>query len=200
MGAQPNSPEIGLSLHPKSSDFGYKVYPNSYHTAMKVSIIVAISENRVIGRDGGLPWRLGSDLRRFKELTMGHHLIMGRKTYESLGRPLPGRTMIVLTRELGYCAAAGVLLARDLDEAIALAVADDEVFVIGGAEVYCQALPLADRLYLTLVHADIEGDTYFPEFDARQWKTIRQTPHAADERNQYDTTFRVLDRQPPAKH
>jgi dihydrofolate reductase len=161
---------------------------------MKVSIIVAISENGVIGRDGGLPWRLSGDLRRFKELTMGHDMIMGRKTYESLARPLPGRTMIVLTRQPGYSAAAGVLVARDLDEALALAAADDEVFVIGGAEVYRQALPLAERIYLTLVHTKIQGDPRFPDFDRNQWRETQRTPHAADEKNEYDTTFCILDR------
>jgi dihydrofolate reductase len=161
---------------------------------MKVSLIVAIAENGVIGREGGLPWRLSADLRRFKAITMGHHVIMGRKTYESIARPLPGRTMIVLSRKADFQAAQGVLVARDLPQAMHLAADDDEVFVIGGGEVYRQALPLADRIYLAVVHTEIDGDTQFPDVDWSQWREVESTPHAADEKNEYDTTFRILER------
>jgi len=158
---------------------------------MRVSLIVAMSDNRVIGRDGGLPWRLPADLKRFKRLTMGHHVIVGRKTFESIGR-LPGRKSIVLTRQQDY-RAAGELVAHDLDEALRSAAGDDEVFIIGGAEIYQQALHRADRMYVTLVHAQIEGDTRFPAFDANQWRSVDQTRHLADQSNPHDYSFRVLD-------
>jgi len=163
---------------------------------MRLSLIVAMARNRVIGLDGGLPWRLSADLRRFKSLTMGHHLIMGRKTYDSLGRPLPGRTSIVLTRQANFVAADGVLLARDLDQAIALASAggDDEAFVIGGAEIYRLALPRCDRLHVTRVAADVAGDTWFADWDESQWRLEASEPHFADEKNQYDFTFETYSR------
>jgi dihydrofolate reductase len=128
-----------------------------------VSIIVAVAENGVIGRAGQLAVRIPADLARLKRLTMGHHLIMGRRTFESIGRPLPGRTTIVLTRNPAY-AAVGCAVSHDLEAAIRVAAlaGDREVFVLGGAEVYAAALPLADRLYLTRVHASLEGDTRFP--------------------------------------
>ncbi len=160
---------------------------------MVISLIVAMSDNRVIGRDGDLPWRLSADLRRFKRLTMGHHIIMGRKTFESIGRLLPGRTSIVISRRQDYDA-KGAKLARDLNDAIQLAGDDNEVFVIGGAEIYRLALPRVDRIYMTAVHVAIEGDTYFPEFDARQWRLIEDERHAADEKNQYDYNFRIYER------
>jgi dihydrofolate reductase len=159
-----------------------------------VSLIVAMSENRVIGRDGALPWHLSADLRRFKRLTMGHHLIMGRRTYQSIGRPLPGRTSIVLTRQTGFSAPHGVLLARDWPQARQLAAEDPEVFVIGGGEVYRQALTQATRIYLTLVHASLEGDTYFPDFDTTAWHVVEETGYAADARNPLAHTFRILHR------
>jgi dihydrofolate reductase len=134
------------------------------------SIIVAMSENRAIGLEGDLPWHLSPDLKRFKKLTMGHHLIMGRRTFESLRVPLPGRHIIVLTRRPGYQAEAGQV-AASLEKALELAAAagEEEVFIGGGAEVYARALPLADRIYLTLLHARIAGDTFFPEIDLGAW-------------------------------
>ena len=133
---------------------------------MHIALIVAVSRNRVIGRGGQLPWHLPADLRRFKRLTMGHHLIMGRKTFESIGRPLPGRTSIVVTRRLDY-APPGVLIAGSIPAALQLAAADREVFFVGGGEVYGQALPLCHKIYLTEVAADVAGDTLFPELDPR---------------------------------
>ncbi len=162
-----------------------------------------MAQNRVIGRSGKLPWRLSADLKRFKTLTMGHHLIMGRKTLESIGRPLPGRTTIVLTRRAAPLALdpSGTLplaAARSLDEALTLARNDDEAFVIGGAEIYALALPRVDRLYVTWVDAAVEGDTFFPEFDWDQWRLVSQERHEADARNDFPHRFAVYDRVRPA--
>lgn len=162
---------------------------------MWVSLIVAVSENGVIGRDGGLPWRLSKDLRRFKQLTMGHHLVIGRRTWEEVGAPLPGRTMVVVTRERRF-AADGVLVAHSLDEALELARDDDEPFIGGGAEIYRMALEqsLVDRLYITRVHADIEGDTVFPEIDLEAWRLISREDHDRDDKNQYPFSFMVYEK------
>lgn len=160
---------------------------------MRLSILVALSDNRAIGREGGLPWRLSADLRRFKRLTMGHCLLMGRKTHESIGRPLPGRVSVVLTRQVDY-RPEGVLVAHDLDEALRLCADRDEVFVIGGGEIFAQTLPLASRLLLTRVHAQIEGDTFFPPFDPNQWQVVEEERHATDAKNDYDYSFVTLER------
>ncbi|MCL4209562.1 MAG: dihydrofolate reductase [Phycisphaeraceae bacterium] len=156
---------------------------------MLLSLIAAISKNGVIGRDGGLPWRLPDDLRRFKHLTMGHHVVMGRRTFDEIKRPLPGRTNIVITRDRSW-AHEGVQVAHSLDEAIAGISPDEtEAFIIGGGEIYALALPRADRLYLTRVEATIEGDTYFPAFDASTWRLVSAEHHAADERHVHAMTF-----------
>lgn len=160
---------------------------------MRLSIIVAMSRNRVIGRDGGLPWKLSADLQRFKKLTMGHPIIMGRKTFDSIGRILPGRTSIVISRQPSYHL-DGALTARSLQEAIQAAGNADEVFVIGGGEVYSQALPLADRLYVTAVQTDSQGDTFFPELDGTQWRLVEETTHPADAKNSFPLRFLVFDR------
>ncbi len=162
---------------------------------MRLSLIVAQSPQRVIGNAGGLPWRLSSDLKRFKSLTMGHHLIMGRKTYDSIGRPLPGRTSIVISRNAAPAeAAAGVLYTTSLQQAIELAAGDDEAFVIGGGEIYRQALSQVDRLYLTQVDAEVEGDTLFPEIDFSQWQQSHQEFCPATEKDQYPHQFLIYDR------
>ena len=161
---------------------------------MRISIIVAISENNVIGRDGDLPWRLSSDLRRFKATTMGHHLVMGRRTFESIGRPLPGRTSIVLSRRTNLELPAGVLHAQNWDAALMLAGSDEEVFVIGGAQIYAVALPYTDRLYLTRVAAHVEGDVVFPSWQPNEWALIRREAFPADGRNEYSHTYEVYDR------
>jgi dihydrofolate reductase len=169
---------------------------------MRVSIIVAMSENGVIGRGGELPWRLSNDLRRFKAITMGHTVIMGRRTWESIGRPLPGRRMIVVSRQDDYRVDhPDVEVTADLDEAIELAAANGELeaFVIGGAEMYQSALPIADRLYVTLVKAQVEGDTYFPvksfdDFDWNSWVILNQDPHEADAKNEYPYVYVTLQR------
>jgi len=165
---------------------------------MRISLIVALAENGVIGRDGDLPWRLSSDLRRFKSITMGHHIVMGRKTYESINRLLPGRTTVILTRMPGYHV-EGAIVADSLNAAIDKIEGDDEVFIIGGAEVYRQSIGTAERLYVTAVQADVDGDTYFPDIDWQQWQLIEEELHSADEKNEYDFCFRVYERNAEAK-
>ena len=162
---------------------------------MRVALIVAMSENDVIGRDGDLPWRLSADLRRFKALTMGHHIVMGRKTYESIGRQLPGRTMIVVTRQQDY-AAEFATVTHSLADAIdtAQAAGDEEAFIIGGGEIYRQALEQVDRIYLTRVQAEVAGDTHFPAFDLSRWRLIEQETFAADEKNEYPYRFEIYER------
>jgi len=128
---------------------------------MKVSLIAAMSKNRVIGRDNAIPWNIPADMHRFRELTLGHTIIMGRKTFESIGKPLPGRKNIIVTRQPDY-PATGISVAGSLNEALLLAEGDGEVFICGGGEIYEQALPVAAKIYLTLVDCDIDGDTRFP--------------------------------------
>ncbi len=141
---------------------------------MIVSIIAAVASNGVVGRDGGLPWHLPADLRRFRELTTGHAVIMGRKTFESIGRPLPERRTIVISRSADFHA-AGVTVANSLPAALALAAGEDEVFVCGGGEIYCQALPLADRIYLTRLDRPYDGDVRFPDIPAAEFvETARE--------------------------
>jgi dihydrofolate reductase len=186
-----------------------------------VSIIAAQSPTGGIGARGTLPWHLPADLRRFKALTMGHAIIMGRKTWESIGRPLPGRRSIVLTRQSGY-AAPGAQIAENLEEALRLAAGTEpgclpgrapsnslpqeagdrgrapsppeEVFIIGGAAVYRDALPVADRLYLTQVQADVEADVYFPPLDLHAWRLVEQSHTKADDRNPYEFTHYEYER------
>jgi dihydrofolate reductase len=153
---------------------------------MKISLIVAVSRNGVIGIDNQLPWHLPEDLKYFKSVTMGKPIIMGRKTYDSIGRPLPGRTNIVITRDSSW-QAEGVEVARTLAQAMTLgqlacAQADvDEAMVIGGEQIYRMTLPAADRLYLTEVQAEVEGDAFFPEFDAKDWHQVsEQLPEVTD--------------------
>lgn len=152
-----------------------------------------MAENRVIGRGNALPWRLPRDMRRFKELTMGHAVVMGRTTYETLEGALPGRRNIVLSRSPELrCEGAEVV--ATLDEALGLAADDDEVFVAGGAEVYRAALPRADRLYLTVVHTEVSGDTFFPPFDESEWVLRADERHERDERHAYAFSFRTYER------
>ena len=157
---------------------------------MSLSLIVAASENQVIGIDGDLPWRLSADLKRFKQITMGHTIIMGRKTYDSIGRPLPGRKSIVITRQNDY-QADGVQIVGSLEEAIEASRQDDEAFIMGGATIYEQAIDMVDKIYLTRVHATLQGDTFFPELASDRWQKISSEPHSADEKNQYDYSFEV---------
>ncbi len=152
-----------------------------------------MARNRVIGANGTIPWHLPDELKQFRRLTMGHHIIMGRKTWESIGRPLPGRTSVIVTRQLGYRAPAAVV-ANSLDDAIGACGGDSEIFVIGGAELYRQALPLAGRLYLTTVEAEIPGDTTMPEFRAGDWREVDATSHPADGRHRYAFRCAVYER------
>jgi len=152
-----------------------------------------MDEERGIGVEGRLPWHLPADLKRFKSLTMGHHLIMGRKTYESIGSPLPGRTMIIVSRNPSY-QPDGCMVARSLDTAIEFARMDleNEVFIIGGGDLFEQAINLADRIYLSQVHAAIPADVYFPEFSSDDWQEIKAELYPADEKNKYAFTFKIM--------
>ena len=135
----------------------------------KISLIVAMARNRTIGINNTLPWRCPEDLKHFKARTMGHHMIMGRKTFDSIGKPLPGRTTVVVTRN-NDLSVEGCLVAHSLDQAIAACAGDDEIFITGGAELYRQAISLADTLYITEIQQDVEGDAHFPEFDKSNWR------------------------------
>lgn len=166
---------------------------------MKLSLLVAIAENGIIGRQGELPWHIAADLRRFKRLTMDHAIVMGRKTWESIGRPLPGRTSIVVTSRTDYDPGdRKVLVASNLDEALKQARQADcdqnQIFIIGGAAIYAESLPRADRLYLTRVHANVEGDVSFPPIDWSQWELHEQSRHTADPLNDYDYSFEMYER------
>ena len=158
-----------------------------------ISSIVAAAENDVIGNQGDLPWRLSDDLKRFKATTMGKPIVMGRKTWESIGRPLPGRQNIVITRQAGF-SAEGCDVVGSADDAIAAAGDADEIMVIGGSEIYSLFLSRADRLYLTRVHADVDGDATFPAVDESMWTTVSDERHAADDKNEFDYSFRVYNR------
>jgi dihydrofolate reductase len=160
-----------------------------------ISLIVALDEQRGIGVDGHLPWHLSADLQRFKSLTMGHHLIMGRKTYESIGRPLPGRTTIIVSRNPSF-QPEGCMVARSLETAIEFARFDqeDEAFIIGGGDLFDQAIDMADRIYLTQVHASLEADVYFPEYSPKDWLEKESAYVDADDKNEYPSTFKILER------
>jgi dihydrofolate reductase len=163
---------------------------------MIISTIVATAKNGVIGKQGGLPWYLPAELTHFKAVTMGHPIIMGRKTHESIGRALPGRTNIVVTRDESY-KAADVLVTNSLEGAVEQAKkspGSEEIFIIGGETIYRQSMPLLDRIYLTQVDADIKGDKFF-KFDTSKWHQVSRQPHPADAKNQYAYSFLVLERQ-----
>lgn len=152
-----------------------------------------MAENRVIGRDNGLPWHLPADFKRFKTLTTGHTLIMGRKTFDSIGKALPGRRTIVMTRAPDW-QKAGIEVFHDLESAIRAAETDPEVFIAGGADIYRQALPLANRIYLTVVHTQLAGDAFFPEIDLLEWTVAQEERVEADERNAFSFSFRRYER------
>lgn len=159
-----------------------------------LSAIYAISENDVIGKDNDIPWRLSSDLKQFKKITMGHSIIMGRKTYESIGKALPGRKNIVLTRQPDFHA-PGCIVVHDLHEALEITNGEKEVFLIGGATLYQEAFEkkLVAKIYLTIVHAEIDGDVYFHLPSPDSFKIISESHHPADNRNEYPFTFRMLE-------
>lgn len=152
--------------------------------------------DRVIGVDGELPWYLSADLKFFKKTTINKTIIMGRKSFESIGRPLPKRNNIVITRD-PYYIATGTIISHSIEEALSTAQdidAESEVFIIGGGQIYTQAIQYCDRLYITEVAAQIEGDTYFPEYDAAEWKEVSREPHKADEKNDHDFDFVLYER------
>ena len=167
---------------------------------MRKALIVAMSRNRVIGRNNNLPWYLPGDLKYFKQATMGKPIIMGRKTWDSIGRPLPGRMNVVISRNPEWQAPAGTTPAKSLDEALVKAEAQaeiedgEEVMIIGGGQIYAEALPMVDRIYVTLVHAQVAGDAFFPEVDWSEWEELGREDFSASENNPYDYSFVVYQR------
>lgn len=161
---------------------------------MRRSLVVAVAANRVIGRDNALPWRLPADLAHFKKVTMGHPIVMGRRTYESIGKPLPGRKNIVVTRNRAF-QAPGCTVVQSLEDAWKAAGDAEEVCVIGGTSLFEEALPIADVIHLTQVEAVVEGDTYFPEFDRSQWREKEIARHDADARHAYPIRILELERE-----
>ena len=157
-----------------------------------ISLIVAVSDNGVIGRDGDLPWRQSDDLKRFKAVTMGKPIVMGRKTWASIGRPLPGRQNIVVSRQPGL-EFEGAEVVASATAAIEAVPDAEEIMIIGGSEIYALFLPLADRVYLTRVHADVDGDARFAEL-GDDWQLASDERHAADDRNEHDMSFRIYER------
>ncbi|MEK6983683.1 MAG: type 3 dihydrofolate reductase [Nanoarchaeota archaeon] len=157
---------------------------------MIISLIAAMGKNRVIGKDNSLPWRLAEDMKRFKELTSGKPVVMGRKTFESIGRPLPNRKNIILTRDKNY-KTEGCIVVHSADEALKAAEGNEEVMVIGGAKIYEEFLPRANKMYLTLIDEDFKGDAYFPEYDKNEWKEIHREEH---KNQQYKFAFVDLER------
>ena len=152
-----------------------------------------MARNRVIGANGGIPWHLPNELQLFKRITMGHHIVMGRRTFESIGRLLPGRTTVIVTRQAGY-AVPGAIVAHSLEAAIAACAGAEEIFVIGGGELLRSALPLADRIHLTVVDAEPAGDTFMPEFDRADWRECSAESFNRDSRHSYDYRYSVLER------
>ncbi|MCX7184137.1 MAG: dihydrofolate reductase [Nitrosospira sp.] len=163
----------------------------------RFSILVAMAKNRVIGRNNALPWQLSPDLKRFKQLTMGHHIVMGRKTYESIGRPLPGRISVIVSRQSDY-QAPGAIVVGSIAEALKVCNEDKEMdqesFVIGGAEIYQQALGLCQRMYVTEIQQEFDGDALFPEFNQQEWHEISREKHRLDGDDGLEYHFVVLDR------
>ncbi|MBS3902798.1 MAG: type 3 dihydrofolate reductase [Anaplasmataceae bacterium] len=158
-----------------------------------ISIIAAIGKNRELGLKNSLLWHLPDDLKRFKQLTLGHPVLMGRKTYESIGKPLPQRTNIIISRSLDY-SAPGCTVAKSIAEALEKTGKDEEVFVIGGEEIYKQVIPNANRMYLTCVDIETEADAFFPEFQEEEWDRALEEHHPADEKHPHAFTFKILER------
>ena len=159
----------------------------------KLAMIVAASENNVIGINGDLPWRLSADLKRFKKLTMGHHIIMGRKTFDSIGRLLPGRTTVIVTRQPDF-KFEGAKVVHSIEQATEVCGEDDCPFVTGGAEIYRIALPFVNDIHLTRVHTELEGDTFLPEVDWESWVLEDEEPHPKDEKNNFTFSFETYRR------
>ena len=159
----------------------------------RISLIVAMATNGVIGAGNRIPWHLPNELKMFKRLTMGHHIVMGRKTYESIGRLLPGRTTVIVTRQRHYTV-PGAIVAHSLTDAISAAVRDDDIFVIGGAEIFREALPTADRLHLTVVDAEPQGDTFMPAFEQAEWQEVASEAYAKDDTHAHPYRYALLAR------
>lgn len=164
---------------------------------MIISAIWAQSKNGVIGVNNQIPWHLPDDLKFFKRTTLGHHIITGRKNYESVGKPLPGRTNVIVTRNRGY-AVSGCPVVHSVEDALSLAhkAGEEEVFIVGGGEIYKAALPYLQKLYMTLIDTEIEGDVYFPEIDWTKWDIIGQEDHPVDERHKFSFSFKVFEPKP----
>jgi dihydrofolate reductase len=175
-----NVPDAGTASRPLSS-------------TPCLSIIVAMAKNRVIGANGTIPWHLPNELKLFKRVTMGHHIVMGRKTYESIGKLLPGRTSVIVTRQANY-RVEGAIIAHSLPEAVAACGRDDEIFVIGGGELYRAALPATDRIYLTIVDAEPEGDTLMPEIDPANWRERSAQNFSADDKHLHGYSHAIWER------
>lgn len=160
---------------------------------MRISAIVAMSENRVIGKDNRLPWHMPADLKHFKEITLGKPVIMGRKTYESIGRPLPNRHNIVITRDAHF-QAPGCMVTTSIDTAFAAVSEQEEIFVIGGAVLFEQLMPRIQRLYLTIIHHSFDGDAFFPKINMDEWQEVERVDHASDDANPYPYSFFTYDK------
>lgn len=160
---------------------------------MRISAICAMSENRVIGKNNQLPWHLPADLARFKKITWGHPILMGRKTHESIGRPLPGRSNVIITRNKEY-KASGCIIVHSIQQAFEATKESDEIFIIGGALLYQETLPFIQRLYITQIHQQIEGDAFFPELKKEEWQEVERVDYDADINEPYSYSFIVLDR------
>lgn len=161
---------------------------------MKISLIVAVAQNGVIGKDNQLLWKLSADLKRFKQITTGHYILMGRKTFESIGKPLPNRTSLIISRNY-TCNSENCFVFKSINEAIIFAAQhkQEEVFVIGGGEIYKQLLPMASTIHLTLVYTELEGDTHF-EYDDSSWKVVHTEFIPKDDKNEFDSTYIILDK------
>ena len=160
---------------------------------MIISIIVAIGNSRVIGKGNALPWNLPADMEHFRQMTAGKPVIMGQKTFESIGKPLAGRTNVIITLDKNY-KVPGCIIVHSIEECLGAVKEFEEVMIIGGASIYKQFLPLANRMYLTLVHGDFDGDFYFPEWDSNEWQEVERVEHEADEKNPHRLSFVTLER------
>jgi len=160
---------------------------------MLISFVAAMSKNRVIGKNNKIPWSMPADVRHMRKMIEGKPLIMGRKTHESIGRPLPDRKNIILTRDKSY-KSKGCIVVHTQEEALKAAEGAEEVIIFGGEEIYRMFLPKANRMYLTIIDAEVEGDAFFPEYDKKEWKVVEKKEHKADEENKHDYTFITLQR------
>ena len=156
---------------------------------MTITLIAAAAENNALGKDNDLVWHLPDDFKRFKAITSGHFIVMGRKTFESFPKPLPNRTHIIITRQKEYQVPEGCLVATNIEEALQLCPQNEEVFIIGGGEIYKQSIEIADKIELTRVHTEVEADTFFPEIDQNNWKILEEEYHPKDEKHKFDFTY-----------